>query len=86
VVLIPHLERETLGMDIEYGAEVIDRNGKPLGTIDYVIRNTWTGDISKFRINNNTLGNELMFAPEEIIDTSKYFIKVDYSSDRASES
>jgi len=68
-------------MDIEYGAEVIDRDGKALGTVDYVIRNAWTGEISKFRIRRNSLGSELMFSPEEILEVTGTKIKVDISSD-----
>ena len=35
-------------MRIEYGAEVVDKNGNLLGTVTTVVRNSWTGEISKF--------------------------------------
>jgi sporulation protein YlmC with PRC-barrel domain len=73
-------------MDIEYGAEVIDRDGKALGTIDYVIRNSWTGEISKFRVHQDPSGSELMFSPEEILGLAETKIKVDVSSDGLMES
>jgi sporulation protein YlmC with PRC-barrel domain len=72
---------EALNMDIEYGSEVIDRNGKLLGTVDYVIRNSWTGEISKFRVRRDFLGSELMLSPEEILEVAEAKIKVDISSD-----
>lgn len=68
-------------MNIEYGTEVIDRDGKALGNVDYIIRNAWTGEISKFRIRRNSLGSELMFSPEEIIESAETRIKVDVSAD-----
>lgn len=68
-------------MDIEYGAEVIDREGKTLGTVDYVIRNSWTGEISKFRISSNSLGSEFFFSPEEILELVEDSIKVNFYSD-----
>ena len=68
-------------MDIEYGAEVIDREGNALGTVDYVIRNSWTGEISKFRVRRDPSGSELMFSPEEILESAETKIKVSVSSD-----
>jgi len=38
-------------MGIQYGAEVIDKNGKVLGTVDYPVNDTFTGEITKFKIN-----------------------------------
>ena len=67
-------------MEIEYGSEVIDRDGKTLGTVDYVIRNSWTGEISKFRVRRDSSGSELMFSPEEILESAETKIKVDVSS------
>ncbi len=67
-------------MDIEYGTEVIDREGNTLGTIDRVIRDSWTGEIRKFSVNRDDAGNELLFSPDEILDSEKTRIKVDVSS------
>jgi sporulation protein YlmC with PRC-barrel domain len=73
-------------MDIGYGAEVIDRNGKVLGIVDYVIRNSWTGEISKFRVIRDLPGSNLMLSPEEVLDAKENKIKVDISSDALRES
>jgi len=72
-------------MSIEYGAEVIDKNGKSLGTVDYVIRNAWTGEISKFRIHVNSTKSEIMLSPEEIIETDDEKIQVALSSEELKE-
>lgn len=67
-------------MDIEYGIEVIDRDGNILGTIDRVIRDSWTGEIRKFSVNRYDTGNELLFSPDKILDSEETRIKVDVSS------
>jgi sporulation protein YlmC with PRC-barrel domain len=71
-------------MDIEYGAEVIDRDGKSLGTVDYVIRNSWTGEISKFMIRREPPASELLFSPQDVLEADKSKIKVDISSEELS--
>ena len=86
MVHIPYLAREDLGMDIDYGAKVIDRDGEVLGTVDYVIRNSWTGEISKFRVRRDPSGSELMLSPEEILESAETKIKVDISSNGLRES
>ncbi|MBA7560324.1 hypothetical protein ES708_01949 [subsurface metagenome] len=37
-------------MEIEYGARVKDKNGKVLGKVNNIIRDSWTGEISKFQV------------------------------------
>jgi hypothetical protein len=73
-------------MDIEYGTEVIDREGRALGTVDYVIRDSWTGEISKFRVHRHSSGSEFMFSPGEILELAETKIKVDVSSNESSDS
>jgi hypothetical protein len=67
-------------MEIEYGTVVVDRDGKALGTIDYVIRDSWTGEVNKFRVHRNPSGSEIMFSPQEILELAENGIKVDVSS------
>jgi sporulation protein YlmC with PRC-barrel domain len=67
-------------MEIEYGTQVVDRDGKTLGTIDYVIRNSWTGEISKFRVRQNSSENELLLSLGDILEQSDSKIKVNISS------
>jgi sporulation protein YlmC with PRC-barrel domain len=68
-------------MSIEYGAEVIDKNGKALGTVDYVIRNAWTGEISKFRVRVSSSKDEVILSPDEILEMEDEKIKLSVSSD-----
>ena len=48
-------------MQIEYGAEVVDKSGKVLGTINYIIRDTWTGEIRKFMIRKKLPDKDQLF-------------------------
>jgi len=66
-------------MEIEYGAEVIDRNGKVLGTVDHVIRDTWTGEIRKFMVRRRVLDRDVLFSPQDVLEVMKSKIKVNIS-------
>jgi len=68
-------------MEIEYGAEVIDRDGKVLGTVNYVIRNSWTGEISKFMVRREPPDRGLLFSLEEVLEAANSKIKLSISLD-----
>ena len=72
-------------MEIEYGAEVIDRNGKVIGIVAHVIRNSWTGEISKFRVNRKAPDRELFLSPEEVLEVTNTGIRLNISFDELSE-
>jgi sporulation protein YlmC with PRC-barrel domain len=66
-------------MQIEYGAEVVDKSGKVLGTINYIIRDTWTGEIRKLMIRKKLPDKDLMFSPQDVLEATKSKIKVNIS-------
>jgi len=68
-------------MEIEYGAEVIDRDGKVLGTVDYVIRNSWTGEISKFMVRRESPNRDLLFSLQDVLEVAESKIKLGISLD-----
>ena len=72
-------------MEIEYGAEVIDRNDKVLGTVDHLVRNTWTGEISKFMVRRKAPQSDLFFSTEDVLEVTKSKVKVNISSDELNE-
>jgi sporulation protein YlmC with PRC-barrel domain len=71
-------------MEIEYGAEVIDRNGKALGTVDYLIRNSWTGEISKFMVRRKPPNKDLFFSLQDVLEVAEPKIRVTISLDELS--
>ena len=72
-------------MEIEYGAEVIDRNGKVIGTVAHVIRNSWTGEISKFVVRRKAPDRDLFLSPEDVLEVTNTGIRLNISYDELSE-
>lgn len=67
-------------MDIKVGATVKAKDGTPLGTVDHVMRNTVTGEISKFVVNRKPPESDLFFTPENILQVENNSIAVDIES------
>ena len=72
-------------MEIEYGAEVVDRNDKVLGTVDHLVRNTWTSEISKFMVRRDAPGGDLFLSPQDVLEVTKSRIKLNTSSEELSQ-
>ena len=72
-------------MEIEYGAEVMDRDDKVLGTVAHVIRNSWTGEISKFVVRRKAPDRDLFLSPEEVLEVTNTGIRLNISCDELSE-
>jgi len=72
-------------MEIEYGAEVVDKNGKVLGTVDHLMHNTLTGEISKFVVNRKPPQRDLFFSPRDVLETDASKIRVNVSSHEVGE-
>lgn len=68
-------------MAIEFGAEVVDNRGRVMGTVEYLIRNSWTGEISKFMVSGEALGTDLFFTPEDIVKATSQKIHLAISLD-----
>lgn len=68
-------------MEIEHGAEVIDKNGKRLGTVDRVIRDTYTTEITKFTVSTDAADADLFFSPEEVQESTATTVKLRIASD-----
>jgi len=58
-------------MKIEYGAEVVDKNGRVLGTVNYVVRDTWTGGIRKFMVRQEAPNMNLFLSPEDVLEETE---------------
>jgi len=68
-------------MEIEYGAKVKDKNGKVLGTVNKVIRNSWTGEISKFQVTTDPTEVGLFVSPQNVAKATPKEIKLNIASD-----
>ena len=56
--------------EIQYGVRVEDSQGKLLGTVDFIARDTVTGESRKFKVSKGKPGTEIFFAPEDILDAT----------------
>jgi sporulation protein YlmC with PRC-barrel domain len=68
-------------MKIEYGAEVKDRNGKVLGTVNKVIRDSWTGEISKFQVSTELSEADLFVSYENVAEATPSEVKLTIAFD-----
>jgi sporulation protein YlmC with PRC-barrel domain len=60
----------------QFGTEVVDKNGKSLGKIDYIVRDTWSGDIKKYIIYRQRPDEDISFSPDDISETTESIIKL----------
>jgi hypothetical protein len=68
-------------MEIEYGAEVLDKNGKALGVIDYLIQDAYTGELKKFKVKTELAETDLFFSPEDVLETTADMVKLKVAFD-----
>lgn len=66
-------------MELEFGAKVEDQNGKVLGTVDHLVRDTWTGEISKFVVRRKAPDSDLFLSPEDVLQATKSKVKLNVS-------
>ena len=66
-------------MEIEYAAKVIDQKGKALGTVDHLVRNSWSGEITKFMVRREEPDEDLFLSLEDVSETNKSEVKLKVS-------
>lgn len=72
-------------MEIEFGTVVIDKDSKVLGTVDHLVRNTWTGEISKFMVRREAPDSDLFFSPQDVLEVTNTKVKLNVSLDEVNE-
>ena len=68
-------------MDIESGAEVIDKNGLLIGTVNRIIVDSWTGEIRKFTVSSSLSDGELFYAPEDVLRAGEKRVRLKVAFD-----
>ena len=71
-------------MEIEFGVTVADKNGTRLGTVDHMVRDSWSGDVRKFVVRQRELGNELFLSPEDVRKVTNKEINLNISIEELS--
>ena len=68
-------------MNIEYGIEVRDKDGRVLGMVNHVVRDTWTGGIKKFMVRREAPNPDLLLSPDDVLDEIESKITLKVTSD-----
>jgi len=68
-------------VEIDCGAEVIDKNGKKLGTVNEVIHDSWSGEISKFQVSTERIETDLFISPEDVAEVTANEVKLKVAFD-----
>jgi len=66
-------------VEIKFGAKVIDKNGETLGTIDHIVRDTWSGEIRKFVVRRSGPEKDLFLSPQDTADINGLLVKLNVS-------
>jgi hypothetical protein len=65
---------------IRFGAKVFDKNNKYLGTVDYSISDSFTGEVKKFRVKTESIEESLLFSTEDIEKSAPDEIRLNIES------
>ncbi len=72
-------------MEVEFGAAVADKNGRNLGTVAYIVRDTWSGEIKKFLVRQQDSGNSLFLSPDVVAQATAQEVTLGASLEELSE-
>ena len=68
-------------MDIEYGMSVVDKNSKPLGTVDHIVMDSWSGEPRKFIVRLDDDVSAVYFTPGDVAEVTGKGIKLNIAAD-----
>ncbi len=66
-------------MDIEYGMSVVDKNNKPLGEVDHIVMDAWSGEPRKYMVRLDDDVSAVYFTPENVAQATKEKVKLNLS-------
>lgn len=68
-------------MELEYGAKVVDKNNKLLGIVDYLISDTWSGEIRKFMVYRKASQKDLVLSPADVAQAEKDTVRLNVTEE-----
>lgn len=68
-------------MEPQIGFGVIDKQEKVLGNIDYLVRDTWSGDIMKYMIYHKPPDRDITFSPADIAEVEENRVKLNVTAE-----
>jgi sporulation protein YlmC with PRC-barrel domain len=73
-------------LEVKYGAEVVDKNEKEVGTVDYTVKDSLTGKIRSFKVNTRGRSADLMFSTDDVLELSPTRVKLKVALDESDNS
>lgn len=70
-------------MDIKPGLQVIDKNGKVVGSVNHLARDGWSGELKKFIVNRKPPDKDLFLTPEDVLEATDTSIKLKIALDES---
>ena len=67
------------------GAKVKDKNGKIIGQIDYLIRDTWSGEVKKYMVRREAPKKDIFFSPDDTIEASETEVRLNRTVEELTE-
>ena len=68
-------------MMIDFGAEVVDKNGKVLGAVARVIQDAWTGEPRKFQVTSQNDDIGLFIPASDVAEATPRQVKLKVAFD-----
>ena len=68
-------------MEIKAGVQVIDKNGKVVGSVTHLARDGWSGEVKKFIVNRKPPDKDLFFTPKDVLEATDTVIKLKITVD-----
>ena len=68
-------------MEIEYGTLVVDKNGKALGTVNYIVMDSWSGEPRKYMVRGDAEDEAVFFSPAHVAEATKKQVKLNLSAE-----
>lgn len=68
-------------IEIAYGATVVDKNGKALGEVDYIVMDSWSGEPRKYMIYREQEDDAVFFTPGQVAEVAKGKVKLNVANE-----
>ena len=68
-------------MEIEYGTAVLDKNGKALGQVDYIVMDSWSGEPRKYMVRRDKGDDAWFFTPEQVAEVVEGKVKLNVANE-----
>jgi sporulation protein YlmC with PRC-barrel domain len=68
-------------MEIEYGNTVVDKSGKVLGEVDYIVMDSWSGEPRKYMVRRKKEDDAVFFTPGQVAEVVKGKVKLNVTSE-----